>query len=318
MDLHKLRSFICIVDQRSFSKAASLLRIAQPALSRQIKLLEDELGVALLVRTGRGAVPTGAGEVLADHARRLLQSAEAMADAVRVVGAEPAGALSLGVPPSLGVALLPLLGLRFRHDFPKVRLHLVEGFSASIHEWILAGRLDMAILYEMSSMGHLVVKPLLEEATVLVGPAGTLAPGERVTPQALAGLPLVLPARPHRLRLMIDGLALTCRCQIDPVLEIDALPPLVEAVRLGRLYTVLPYASVEDAVRRGELCVADIDNPLATRRLALARPTEKPLPPAGQALEQAVVALVHEHAARLRWRPLARLSGQQDRNGQMA
>mgnify|MGYP001809758828 CR=1 FL=1 len=306
MDLHKLKSFVCIVDQRSFSKAASLLRIAQPALSRQMKLLEEELGVALLVRTGRGALATPAGEILADHARRLLQASEVLRDAVRVAGAEPSGALSLGVPPSLGIVLLPLLGLAFRRNYPKVRLHLVEGFSASVHEWILAGRLDMAILYEMSSMGHLVVKPLLEEATMLVGPAGSLALGSRVTPQMLAQLPMVLPARPHRLRLMIDTLAMTSRCEIDPVLEIDALPALTEAVRLGEVYTVLPYASVEGMVRRGELSVADIDTPLATRRMALARPTEKPMSPAGLALEQAIIALVCDHAERLRWRPLVR------------
>lgn len=306
MDLHKLRSFVCIVDQRSFSKAASLLRIAQPALSRQIKILEDELGAPLLVRTGRGAVATAAGEILADHARRMLQAAEVLRDAVRVAGVEPSGTLSLGVPSSLGIALLPLLGLIFRQHFPKVRLHLVEAFSASIHEWILAGRLDMAILYEMSSMGHLVVKPLLEEAIMLVGPAGALSPGTRIAPQMLAQLPLVLPARPHRLRLMIDSLAMTSRCEVDPVLEIDALPALIEVVRLGVAHTVLPYASVEGMVRRGELSVAEIDTPLAIRRMSLARPTEKPMSPAGQALEQAIIKLVCEHAERLRWRPLVR------------
>jgi LysR family nitrogen assimilation transcriptional regulator len=309
VDLHKLRSFVCIVDQRSFSKAASLLRIAQPALSRQIKMLEEDLGVPLLVRTGRGAVANAAGEILADHARRLLQAAQALRDAVRAEGGQPSGTLSLGVPPSLGISLLPLLGLGFQERFPKVRLHLVEGFSASIHEWILAGRLDMAILYEMSSMGHLVVTPLLEEATMLVGPAGCFAPGARVSPQRLAQVPLVLPARPHRLRLMIDSLALTSQCAIDPVIEIDALPALIEAVRLGRVHTVLPYASVQSMVQRGELTVAEIDTPLATRRMALARPTEKPLSAAGLALEQAIIQLVCDHAQRLRWQPLIQPNG---------
>lgn len=306
MDLHKLRSFLCIVDQRSFSKAASLLRIAQPALSRQMRLLEEELGVALLARTGRGAVATPAGEVLADHARRLLDGAQALRDAVRVAGDEPAGALSFGVPPSLGMVLLPLLGQAFHRRHPKVRLHLVEGFSASIHEWILAGRLDMAILYEMSSMGHLVVRPLLEEDTMLVGPAGAFARGARVAPEHLAGCDLVLPARPHRLRLLIDGLAMTCRCAIEPVLEIDALPALIETVRLGGAQTVLPYASVAAMVARGEVSVARVDHPLATRRMALARPTEKPPSPAARALEAMVVDLVAAHAESFRWRPLTR------------
>lgn len=306
MDLHRLRSFVAIAEQRSFSKAASLLRIAQPALSRQIKLLEEELGVPLLVRTGRGAVPTAAGEVLADHARRLLRGAADLAEAVRGAGTEPSGPLSLGVPSSLGMALLPLLGLACRQRYPKLRLHLVEGFSASIHEWILSGRLDMAILYETSAMGPLVMTPLLEEEIVLVGPAGAFSTNARVPPAMISALPLVLPARPHRLRLMIDSLALAHGCPLDPVLEIDALPALIGAVRLGGMHTLLPYAPVADMVGRGELAVAAIASSLTTRRLSLARPTDKVASPAAQALEGLVVELVRDQAERLRWRPLTR------------
>lgn len=309
VDLHKLRSFVCIAEQRSFSKAASLLRIAQPALSRQMQLLEDEMGVALLARTGRGAIATPAGEVLADHARRLLRAAEDLRDAVRVAGAEPSGQLSLGVPSSLGLALLPLLGLAFRQRFPKVRLHLVEAFSASVHEWILAGRLDMAVLYETNAMGHLATTPLLEEEIVVVGPAGAL--GAALSPRQLAALPLVLPARPHRLRLMVDALAMAHQVTIDPVLEIDALSALIGAVRLGGMHTLLPYAPVAEMVGRGELSVADLDSVHTTRRLTLARPLEKPLGPAGQALESVIAELVAEQAARLRWRPLFRPPGPQ-------
>lgn len=304
MDLHKLRSFVCIVEQSSFSRASTLLRIAQPALSRQMKLLEEELGVTLLVRTGRGAVPTAAGEVLADHARRLMKAADDLHDAVRVAGTEPTGPLSLGVPSSLGLPLLPLLGQIFRRDYPKVRLHLVEGFSASIHEWILAGRLDMAILYETSSMGHLTSRPLLEESVVLVSQADGLAAGSKVGVDMLSRLPLALPARPHRLRLMVDGLAMAGGAAIEPVLEIDALPVLIEAVRLGHVHTVLPYSSVAAWVQRGELSVAGIDTPLATRRMTLARPTEKPLSPASRALEEQVIALVWQLAQSLGWQPL--------------
>jgi len=304
VDLHKLRSFVCIAEQRSFSKAASLLRIAQPALSRQMQLLEEEMGVPLLVRTGRGAIATPAGEVLADHARRLLRAAEDLRDAVHVAGAEPSGQLSLGVPSSLGLVLLPLLGLAFRQRFPKVRLHLVEAFSASVHEWILAGRLDMAVLYETNAMGHLATTPLLEEEIVLVGPAGALPPGQKVSPRQLAALPLVLPARPHRLRLMVDALAMAHQVTIDPVLEIDALSALIGAVRLGGMHTLLPYAPVAEMVGCGELSVADLDSVHTTRRLTLARPLEKSLGAAGQALESVIAELVAEQAARLRWRPL--------------
>lgn len=305
MDLRQLHTFLEVADAESISKAAALLHIAQPAVSRQVRLLEQELGVSLLFRHGRGVTPTPAGKVLAEQARRVLQAAQFARDAVRAFEAEPSGALSFGVPSSLSLVLLPILGLNFRKNYPKVRLHLVEGFSGSIHEWILDGRLDLAILYDAAAMGNLIATPLLEEAMVLVGPACRFGLKETVTLAALAEFPLALPARPHRLRLQIDNLIARARRTVEPVIEIDALSALLEVVACEDVYTILPYSSVEAMVEHGGVSVASIAEEQAKRRLYLARPTARPLTPAGLALERSVVTLIQDRAERYRWRPLA-------------
>jgi LysR family nitrogen assimilation transcriptional regulator len=306
MDLRQLRSFLQIVETQSFSKAATLSRISQPALSRQVRMLEEELGVSLLYRNGRGVAPTPAGKVLTDWAQRVLQTVQAARDAVRTFEAEPSGSLSFGTPSSLGIVLTPLVGLAFGRQYPKVRLHLVEGLSGLIHEWILGGRLDMAILYDMPVMGHLVAMPLLEESMVVVGPPNRFTAGEALSPEIVVDLPLVLPARPHRLRLLVDGMAAALGRDLDPMLEIDALPALLEVVRNSGLYTILPCSSVEALVRRNELSVATLEAPQATRRLSLAWPTDRPLSPAGLALQRLVITLVRDYADRFGWRPLAK------------
>ncbi len=303
LDLHKLNSFLHVVDLESVSKAAAILNVAQPAISRQIRQLEEELGVALLIRHGRGVLPSPAGKFLAEQARGLLHAARSLRDTVRTFEAEPSGKLSFGVPSSFGRVMLPALGIEFRANYPKIQLHLAEGFSGSIHEWILAGRLDLAVLYQTPNVGHLSVMPLLEEAVVVVGPPGVFAVDENLAPSRLAALPLVLPSRPHRLRMLIDEISAAMR-KVEPVLEIDALSALLEIVRSGGMYTVLPYSAVASMTERNEVSVAKLASKHATRRLFLARQSSRPPNSATLALERSVVRLVGEHAERLRWRPI--------------
>ena len=306
MDLRQLRYFVHIVEMQSFSKAAASLRITQPALSRQIMLLEEELGEQLLTRRGWGATATPVGVLLADHARRLLKDAQLAKDSVRAFADEPSGTVSFGVPSSLGGVLLPDIARLFRSKYPKVRLHLVEGFSATIHEWILNGRLNLAVLYEAPAMPQLNILPLVEEAMVAVGAIDRFADEDQISVTALLKLPLILPARPHRLRLLVDGFADTLGgTPIVPLVEVDSLPVLLELVKAGMGGTVLPYSAVDGLVRLQELSVARIVGAPTLRRLVIARPTGRPIAPATIALEHAVVDLVYSNAARLRWTPLA-------------
>ncbi len=300
MDFRQLGNFLHVAELQSLSRAAAVLRVAQPALSRQIKSLEEELGVQLLQRHGWGVTPTPAGRVLMEHARRVLKEVGAARDAVQAYQMEPSGSVTFGTPTSLGSVMLPGLTVQFRRQAPKVRLHLVEGFSASIHEWVLSGRLDLAVLYETKTMGSLTITPLLEESMVLLGPAGRFAAGAELDLAEVAGQDLILPARPHRLRLLVDQAFAEHDLSCEPIVEVDALPALMELVRIGEGCTLLPFSCVSALVAEGRLSAAAVF-PSIRRSLVLARPPDRIPTPASEALEREVLAFIRDQAAALRW-----------------
>ncbi|WP_431859139.1 LysR family transcriptional regulator [Azospirillum sp.] len=300
MDFRQLRYFLHVAEMQSLSRAASVLRVAQPALSRQIKALEDELGVPLLRRHGWGVTPTPAGQVLMDHARIVLKEVGAARDAVLAYQSEPSGTLSFGVPSSLGRVLLPGLAVRFRQRAPRVRLHLVDGFSATIHEWLVQGRLDLAVLYDSKTTDGLVSAPLLEEEMVLIGSGGRLAALDGVTLAEVAAHDLILPGRPHRLRLLVEQAFAEEGLACEPVIEVDALSALIELVRVGEACTLLPRSAVHGLLESGELSAAAVTPPIR-RSLVLARPQGRVSTPASEALERVVVEFIHTLAGPLGW-----------------
>lgn len=300
MDFRQLRYFLHVAEMQSLSRAASVLRVAQPALSRQIKGLEEELGVPLLRRHGWGVTPTPAGQVLMNHARQVLKEVGAARDAVLAYQSEPSGRLSFGVPSSLSRVLLPGLAVRLRKRAPKVHLHLVDGFSATIHEWLVQGRLDLAVLYETKTTDGLVAVPLLDEEMVLVGAAGRFAGRDGMSLSAVAGHDLILPARPHRLRLLMDQAFAEHGLACEPVIEVDALPALVELVRMGEACTLLPLSAVHGLVEAGELSAARVAPPIR-RSLVLARPQARVPTPAIEALERELVDFIRTRAGALNW-----------------
>lgn len=301
MDLRQLKYFLHAAEMQSLSRAAEQLRVAQSALSRHIKNLEEELAVALLHRHGWGVTPTPAGELLMDHARVLLKDLDAARNAVRAYQDEPSGTLAFGVPSSLSRMLLPELAVRFRRRAPKVRLHLVDGFSATIHDWLVQGRLDLAILYETKTMDGLVTTPLITDEMMLVGSIGTVSETGAVDLPSVSRLDLILPARPHRLRLLIDQAFSRAGVPVTPVIEVDALTALTELVRRGEGFTLLPWSSVQDMVRSGALSAATVA-PAIHRSLVFARQQAQTLTPAIAALESEIQRLVdgaaHERVGR--------------------
>lgn len=304
MDLKQLSNLIHVVELQSFSKAAAFLRIAQPALSRQVKALEDDLGVNLLERHGWGVTATAEGLILVDHARKLLRGLQEAREAVLALQAEPQGEVTLGVPTSMGAALVPELVQRFRRAYPKVQLRLVEAFSASVHEWLLAGRLDLAILYETRETAAIGAKPLLTEAMVVVGAPGRFAVNETLTLAEVAQMPLILPGRPHRLRLLVDQTMAEARLTPRPDIEIDALTVIKELCHSGGDLAILPFCAVRNEVAAGLLSAAAIVSPSIVRTLVVGTRSDRRGTPAMAALDAELRRLVSTHAEEMRWTPL--------------
>ncbi|MEZ5613748.1 MAG: LysR substrate-binding domain-containing protein [Rhodocyclaceae bacterium] len=171
MNLRQLEYFVAVAELGSFSKAAVILNVAQPALSRQVRLLETDLHVTLLVRNGRGVVLTEAGKRLFDHSVGILQLVSRVREDIEASRDEPAGRIVVGLPPSMGRLLTLPLVEGFRRTLPKARLAIVEGLTAHLAEWISTGRVDLGLLHNPEPQSALEVMPVLEEPLGLVSPA---------------------------------------------------------------------------------------------------------------------------------------------------
>ena len=207
MELKQLDYFLGVAEFGSFSKAAIRLSVAQPILSRQIKLLESELGVELLYRNGRGVVVSEAGKVLETYARSVVGLVEKAQSEIGSLKAEPRGRVAIAMPPSIGWMLTGPLVVRCREAFPEILLHLAEGFSGHVAEWLSTGRIDIGVVYQAPRLSTLQTEPLLTDELILLGavddPAGL--GGDRAPTKRLADIPVILPARPHGLRVLIDN-----------------------------------------------------------------------------------------------------------------
>lgn len=302
MDLRQLRTFIHVAELGSFSKAAERLRIAQPALSRQIRMLEAELRVQLLVRHGRGVRLTDAGALFLDRAAGILRQIEQTRADVAAEAGEVAGEVSVGMPPSVGFVLTGPLVETFRRTYPKVRLKVVEGVGGFVHEWMLGGKLDIAILYEPGSTRHLEVSPLWSERLYLVGPAQAALSEAAPTPFAdLDGLSLILPSAGHGLRGLLERQAAKSGIRLAIEIEADAMRIQKDLTARSLGFTVLPFAAVKPEVDAGALSAAPIIDPVVPRRVIRAFPADRPVSRAARLLGDDLVTVVRRLVAQGRW-----------------
>jgi LysR family nitrogen assimilation transcriptional regulator len=272
LDVRELRYFTQVARAGSFSKAAAELYVAQPALSRQIRKLEEELGVELLVRYGRGVRLTTAGAMLLERAEMIAHFLKQTAEDVRQGGGAVTGHLSLGVPPAAGLLLGRQVVEAFRARWPHVSLHIREGLSSSLQEWVLDGRVDIAVLHNPPPLESLDIERVLSEPMVVVGPPRPPA-GAGKAPfrlDSLSELPLILPGLPHSNRRLMEQAAVQRGLRLRVVLEVDSVELTKSLVAQGLGYTILTFAAVQNEVARGELSVHPIERPAIRSTVAIA------------------------------------------------
>lgn len=264
MDLKQLTTFVQVAELGSFTRASAFLRVAQPALSRQVRALEVELRQSLFERNGRGVVLTEAGKRLLAHGRGILQQVERARQDMEEARGGIGGQLTLGLPPSVSRALTAALVVAFRTRFPRVRLTVVEGLSAHMLEWLQIGRIDCAVVYDLPPSAAVELLPVLDEALYLVS---SRAPGQAPigAPLALAELAtreLVMPSRPHSIRMRVEGALVAAGLQPRVEIEVESVPAILELVRSLALHGVL----TRDGVRRHGRPEDFHLQPLATRQ----------------------------------------------------
>ncbi|WP_090184218.1 LysR family transcriptional regulator [Pseudomonas arsenicoxydans] len=259
MDIRELRSFVKVAQCGGFSRAAKELFIAQPALSRQIAKLEEQLQVALFIRHGRGVELTAAGARLLERADVMLRYMEETADHVRNSVFEERGHLAIGLPPAIGTIVGPQLIRRFHERWPKASLHALEGLSTSLQEWLLDGRIQVAVVYNQPLLEAFDVRPIFSERMVLVGPPGEASKSVRI--MGLADFPLILPGLPHSNRRLIEQVAAQNGFQLNVVFDVDSVSLTKRMVAEGMGYSILAHAAVQEDIATGILVGHAIERP---------------------------------------------------------
>lgn len=271
MDLRQLRYFVQIAESGNLSRAAEVLRVAQPSLSQQVRNLEDELGVELLFRHARGVTPTEQGLTFYEHARRILHEVERTKEIVGSQGKSPSGRVSVGLPTSACRGVSVPLYESIAAALPGISLHIVEAMSGTLDEWIQTGRLDVALLYDHKAFEHVAWTEMMVEDLMLFVPARhPLAGMGHVAFANLFQLPLpiVLPGRPNVLRVVIEQLA--ARHDVDlKAIDCESLPAIAELVRSTRFAAIMPHFALSAEIDRGEMVAVPICDPTPSWRLSV-------------------------------------------------
>ena len=299
MDLKQLEYFVRVAEMGSFTRAALALDIAQPALSRQVRLLEVELHQSLLTRNGRGAIPTEAGQLLLAHGRGILHQVERAREELGRVRGSLAGRVAVGLPTSLARVLTVPLTRAFRQQMPDATISISEGLSVAMQESLMNGRLDIAVLYNAQPGFETEITPLLEENLLLVqarppGLPEDPAPGP-VSLQEVAGLPLVIPSRPNAIRMHVESEMANIGCRLKIALEIDGVSAILDLVADGAGSAVLSRNAVDSSVRPSAYTVRAIANPALRTKVSLATSSQRPT----TLTQQATLALIKETVARI-------------------
>jgi LysR family transcriptional regulator, nitrogen assimilation regulatory protein len=299
MDLRQLEYFVRVAELGSFTRAAIELDIAQPALSRQVRLLEVELRQTLLVRNGRGAIPTEAGKTLLDHARGILHQVQRARDDLGRLRGGLSGRVAVGLPNSVARVLTVPLSRAFREAMPDARLSISEGLSTALEAGLTSGRLDIVVLYNAQPSRDLEATPLLDEELVLVRarPPGLHEdpPPGPIELKAVAELPLVIPTRPNAIRMHVESAMAAIGCRPNVALEIDGVSAILDLVRDGAGCAILSRNALLHSPRPSAFTAQKIGTPPLSIRLSLATSAQRPATP----VQEATLQLIRQTAPRV-------------------
>src|SRR3981081_3782466 len=232
-----------VIEAGNITRASEQLLVAQPALGLQIRLLERDLGVALLVRHSRGVAATAAGRLLYERATGIVQSVEETRRAVLALGASHCETVVLGLTPSIMNQVGPDLLIDARDQAPNVFISLVEEMSFALVEALERGEVDLALAYEVPERQSLYRRPLLAEEVLFVTAPGGPAAATIAFAQALR----------HDLVLAGERDAALRTVQIKVSFEAQSISVMKSVVARGHAASFMPYGSAIDELRNGTL-----------------------------------------------------------------
>lgn len=303
MELRQLRYFVAIVDHGSLSRAALALHVAQPALTQQLRQLEEELGVQLLHRSAQGMLSNDAGKIFYEHAQAILKQVADARSAVVQSAERPSGSVTLGLPHSISGALaLPLLTAA-RARYPEITLQLTEELTGNLNEQLRSGRVNLAVLFDDGQLGQFATTPLVEEELRFICRADApYALGQRaLTLREAVATQLILPGLQHGVRPRIESVLRSAGLALSSVIEINSIAILKSALLADLGATILPSAPVLDELQRGTLRAQAIGEPSIARTVVLCASKNIPLTNAAQAVGTLVRSVCGELCANGAW-----------------
>ena len=291
MQLHQFSYVVAVAEERHFTRAAQRLHLAQPSLSRQVRLLERELGVLLFHRgPGQGLVTlTADGEALLPFIRRVLADVEATRAEARALTGMERGRLSIGATPSLITRVLAPALVEFHASHPGIELLVVEAGSLQLVRQLASGEVDLALVVLPMADPLVATSPLFDDPLVLaVAPDHPLATRREVEVADLDGLPLVMFREGYDLRAVT--LAACREAGVEPRLvsqggEMDGVLAFVAA---GLGAAVVPAIAMP---AESKLMAIPFKSPGLSRTVALAHRADRPVPRPAQALVTQLAAL---------------------------
>lgn len=285
IDIRSMRSFVAVASAGSISRAAENLHIAQPALSLQIKNIEEHLGAQLFDRTPRGVTLTASGERFLTHVIDILKRVDIACEDVRDAVNEPTGRVTLGLSHSMSKILTVPLVSGILGRWPKVQFQMLEMSTGYIPEYLVNGRIDIGLTFGKEEAAGLRYTHLVDEELVLVTSAaqcravlGDEAANRReVTLEEAARLPMILPNGAHSLRDCIDAALAQHRLTLNIAAEVNTIPQLIELAARGISSSILSYAAVAAEHAAGRIEVRSISDAHLTRPVYLCRSSTAPL-----------------------------------------
>ena len=298
MELRSLHYFVRIAELGSITRASAHLHVAQPALSRHVQRLEDELDTTLFTRANRGVRLTEGGQKLLESAQRILRDIERAGDEIRAHKAHPSGKIALAVTPTLCPVVVPELFARMRRHFPMIELKVVHAGMVRLEEFILDGRVDLALLSEMSKSRLILSTRLADEEMVLVTRPGARSPGI-VSADELSRTQLILG---DGLRAAMETLLAGRGSELQVATELNDHETIRLMVQQGVGASILPHSSVCRECARGLVEAHRITEAGIFRTLALGVAANRGASSAREAVGETVMQVLSDIEAEGRLR----------------
>lgn len=276
MNPHRLRTFLAVRRHRNYTRAAEEVFLTQPAVSRQVRQLEEELGVRLFEQIGKSLFLTDAGETLAVEAEKLLGAMERTAEAVRSHSSADRGSVRIGASTTPGFYLLPDLLGRFHHRYPKVALHYTVENSLKIEQKIVRNELDVGFVGAHLSSEELELTPLVEDEIVcFTSPSHRLAKVRHIDPGSIEEEMWVIREKGSATRRLFEHWLSSRKGAIRKAIELACPETCKALVRAGIGLSFMSVHGLCSEFRAKHLVRVPVTGMSLKRPIFLARHSEK-------------------------------------------